>query len=53
MSKTDSNNLSQARLQSSQGVATATPRRRADESAATRRQSIKHLDSVDFCRPRS
>jgi len=53
MSKTDSNNMSQARLQSSLGFATATPRRRADESAATRSQSIKHLRSVDFCRPRS
>ena len=53
MSDTDSNSMPQGRWQSSLGATTAARARRADETAASHRQSIKDLGSVEFCRPRS
>jgi hypothetical protein len=53
MRETDSNSMPRRRSQSSLDATTAAPRRRADETAASHRQSIKYLGSADFCRPHS
>jgi hypothetical protein len=53
MIETAFRSMSKGRSQSSLGATTAARARRADETAASRTQSIKNLGSANFCRPRS